>query len=391
MTSRDVLVLGVGGMGAAALAHIAGRGMRVIGVEQHDVPSDRGSSVGESRIIRKAYFEDERYVPLLHRAYELWHELESETDNTGRLFVRTGCLNLGPAAHPSIRGVLDSVTRHRLPHERLSDVDVRDRFPAFRPAMGDVGVYEADAGYLRVEACTRAHARLADSKGAELRTNATVQALEVHASGVRATLHDGNVIEAKHLVITAGAWLASGHALRELAMDLPPLVVERQVQFWFRPLDEELARTPAMPVFVHFVADRAYYGVPLGDGLPVPTSEPGLKVCRHHGGAATTADALDRSVHDADEATVRDYLRAHLPNGDGPTLMTRVCMYTNTPDQNFVVGRHPRWPHVVVLGGFSGHGYKMASVMGEIAADLVEHGRSSFDLAIFDPSRFAGT
>jgi sarcosine oxidase len=384
----DVLVLGVGGMGAAALAHLAGRGLRVVGVEQDDVPSQRGSSVGETRVIRKAYFEDPRYVPLIARAYELWRALEEESAAAAPLLVQTGILNLGPADHPAIRGVLESATQHHLPHARLSADDVRARFPAFVPAPGDIGVYEDDGGYLRAEACTLAHARLALARGAELRTRTTVQALAVDASGVRATLHDGEVIEAKSLVVSAGAWLASAPARHEIARDLTPLTVERQVQLWFRPLREDLARAPAMPAFIHFVGDRAYYGVPLADPLPLATApEPGLKVARHHGGDTTTADTLDRAVREGDIEDVRGYLRAHMPNGDGPTLLARVCMYTNTPDQHFLVGPHPRWPHVVVLGGFSGHGYKMASVMGEIAADLVEHGRSDFDLALFDPGR----
>jgi glycine/D-amino acid oxidase-like deaminating enzyme len=187
--------------------------------------------------------------------------------------------------------------------------------------------------------------------------------------------------------VSAGAWLGSAPALREIAASLPPLTVVRQVQLWFRPHDAELARTPKMPAFIHFVRDRAHYGIPLADPLPLATREPGLKVCRHHGGAVTTADTLDRAVRDEDVESVREYLRAHLPNGDGPALMGRVCMYTNTPDHNFIVGLHPRFPRVVVLGGFSGHGFKMASVVGEITADLVERGRTPFDIGMFDPAR----
>ena len=216
-----------------------------------------------------------------------------------------------------------------------------------------------------------------------------MRALEIDTQSVRATLHDGEVLDAKSLVVAAGAWLAGDPALRDLACDLPPLVVERQVQLWFRPHSAELARPPSMPTFIHFVEDGAYYGVPLADPLPLSTREGGLKVCRHHGGSVTAPDTLDRTVHPTDIDDVRRYLRTHLPNGDGVPLSSRVCMYSNTPDQHFVVGMHPRWPHVVVLGGFSGHGYKMASVIGEIAADLVEHRRSPFDLDLFDPTRFA--
>lgn len=374
----DVLVLGVGGMGAAALAHLAGRGLSAIGVEQDDVPSLRGSSVGQTRIIRKAYYEDERYVPLLHRAYELWHELEKEGET---LYVRTGCLNLGPAEHPDVRGVLESARLHSLAHERLDTAEVKRRFPAFVPSDGDIGVYEEDAGYLRVEACTNAHAKLAQKRGAELRTRARVTSLSL-TDGVHVTLASGEEIRAKKLVLSAGAWLASP-LFAPLASDLPRLDVTRQLQLWFEPKDEALARAPKMPAFIHFVPDRAYYGLPLID------ESPGIKVCRHHGGETTAADALDRNLRPEDERDVRSYIDLYLPNAGGPLVHAQPCMYTSTPDCHFVVGKHPREENVVVLGGFSGHGYKMASVIGEIAAELVIDGKTKLDIGLFDPTRFS--
>jgi sarcosine oxidase len=369
----DVLVLGVGGMGAAALAHLAGRGIKVVGIEQDDVPSLFGSSVGQTRIIRKAYFEDARYVPLLHRSYELWRELEAGSGQS--LYMRTGCLNLGPAKHRDIEGVLESVRVHGLPHELLDESALRERFP-FVPARGDIGVFEEDAGYLRVEACTEAHAKLAIRRGAELRTNTRVAQVDLASHAVRATLENGELVEARSLVLSAGPWLPK----LGLAEGLPPLVVTRQVQLWFGArADFPNAR---MPAFIHFTGDRAYYGLPMtNDGAP------GVKVCRHHGGEPTTPEALDRALRPSDEADVRRYIDAHLPGAAGPVVHSRVCMYTTTPDSNFVVGLHPRHPNVVVLGGFSGHGYKMASVMGEIAADLATTGRTAHDIALFDPAR----
>ena len=382
-TQFDVLVLGVGGMGAAALDHLASRGVSVVGVEQGDVPNDRGSSVGETRVIRKAYFEDPRYVPLLERAYVLWGELEAHVGE--QLLVRTGCLNLGLPDHPAIRGVRESVALHALPHVLLSAAEVRARFPALQPAAGEVGVFEDDGGYLRVEACTRAHARRAVDQGATLLTRTRVVELAIGATGVRASLDNGTSITANRVVISAGPWLASAPALRQIA-DTLPLEIERQVQLYFAPHAPELVTAPALPAFIHFDADRAFYGVPLhGDA----GHEPALKVCRHHGGEKTTADALDRTVHDSDVEPVRAFMRAHLPTGDGALLRSRVCMYTNTPDQHFIIGALPERPHVVLLGGFSGHGYKLASVIGEIAADLATTGKSAFDLGLFSPERFA--
>lgn len=377
---HDALVLGLGGMGAAALAHLAARGLSVVGVDQDPVPSVRGSSVGETRIIRKAYAEDPRYVPLLLRAYVLWTELESRSKRS--LFTRVGCLNLGPADHPAIVGVLESARRHGLAHERLGPAELRRRFSVV-PSPGDLGVFEQDAGYLAVEACTQAHLDWAVAGGARV-VHARVAGLEVEPSSVRATLDDGTTVIADRAVVAAGPWLASAPALRALAAHLP-LVVERQVQLWFQPADPVAASAPALPTFIHFVEGGPFYGIPRDPSHAVPAA----KVCRHHGGASTTADAVDRTVSAADEATVRSYLLAHLPTADGPLLRSHVCMYTNTPDEHFLVGLLQSAPRVVLLGGFSGHGYKMASVMGEIAADLVQQGRSAFDLGMFDPWRFS--
>ena len=396
----DVVVLGVGGMGAAALDHLAGRGAKVIGIEQDDVPSERGSSAGDTRVIRKAYFEDSRYVPLLERAYVAWRELEAHAREP--LLETTGCINLGPADHPAIVGVRESAKHHHLAHEVLDAAAVKARFPAFVPNANDVGVFEAEGGFLRVEACTRAHARRAVERGATLRTRTRVTALSLDGGAgggkggapVRVTLEDGTVVEADRAVVSAGAWLASAPAFRPIAARLP-LVVQRQVQLWFRPLDAHATRPGQLPAFIHFgthsgdgaagSADRIFYGIPLHGERG---EEPALKVCRHGGGESTTADGLDRVLRDDDVEQVRAWMRDHLPAGNGELLRSRVCMYTTTPDGHFVIGALREHPQVVVLGGFSGHGYKMASVIGEIAADLTTTGGTPFDLGLFDPARF---
>jgi sarcosine oxidase len=331
-------------------------------------------------VIRKAYLEDPRYVPLLVRAYELWRELEERSLEP--LYVRTGCLVLGPKEHAAVRGTRESAELHGLPHQVLSEREVRARL-SLVPSSGDEGVFEEDAGFLRVEACTAAHARWAMASGAVVRTHARVAELDLGAGRVRATLDGGEVVTADRLVVSAGAWLASAPGLAELARGLP-LVVERQVQLWFRSRAPEATRPPSLPVFIHFTPTGTFYGVPPDEAHEAPL----VKVCRHHGGETTSADELDRVVRASDEGTVRAYLRAHLPAADGALERARVCMYTNTPDEHFLVGAHPRWPQVTVLGGFSGHGYKMASVMGEVAADLVTSGQSRFDLGMFRVGRF---
>ncbi len=381
----DVLVLGVGGMGASALAHLAARGLRVVGVEQGDVPNDRGSSTGETRVIRKAYYEDPRYVPLLHRAYASWAELEKRVGD--ELYVRTGCLSFGPRGHASLDGVRASVDQHGLPHEVLSASRLRERFPAFAPGPDDEGIYEEDAGFLRVEACTRAYATIAREDGAELVTGVRVSALELAKGRVTAALSNGRVVVARRLVVSAGPWLASSEVTRELRADIP-LEVTRQVQLFFEPASGRAHEVlpGAFPAFLRFDEDRAFYGIPLHGEGGAPRA---LKVCRHHGGIPSTPETLDREVHASDVDDVRAFVARYLPAGDGPLLRSRVCMYTNTPDGHFVVGRHPAHANVVLLGGFSGHGFKMASVLGEIAASLSVDESPPFDLGLFSPTRFA--
>lgn len=369
----DVVVVGVGGFGSAALYHLAHRGLNAVGVESHGVPHGQGSSTGESRVIRKAYFEDPRYVPLLHRAYELWRDLEAATG--ARLVEKVGCLTFGAADHPAVRGAQQSVREHRLPHELLGADAIAARFPLFAPAAGDVGVYEVDAGWLHVEACTTAHAREAERHGARLLCPARVVGLDTDAAGVDVEIEgpDGAVqrLRAERVVVAGGPWLAHDPVLRAFAGPLA-LKVERQVQLWFPHAGQ------APPCFIHFGERGAFYGIP-GAGE--------LKACRHHGGVVTDPDVVDRNVVDGDIDDVRAFLQRHAPAADGAPLRSKVCLYTNTDDENFLIGPSPASARVVVVGGCSGHGYKMASVIGETAADLVMTGRSPFDLGLFSPQR----
>lgn len=372
----DVVVIGLGAMGSAALMHLARRGVRVVGIEQHGLGHDRGSSTGESRIIRKAYFEDPRYVPLLERSYALWRELEHETSTS--LLTTTGCLTMGRPSHPAIIGVKRSVHEHGLAHELLDAGEIRRRFPVFAPHDDDVGVFEAEGGVLSPEACNRAHVDVARRHGASLILKERVVDVGIGTAGATVTTEQGTRIMARHVVVASGPWWATQPFLRDLAR---PLVVTRQVQCWFGAGD--VVDVSAMPAFIQFSDDLtapAFYGLP-------PHGGRGVKVCRHGGGARTTADTVDREVHASDVDEVRGYLRRHLLTVDGPAEHTKVCLYTMTPDEHFIVGTHPAHDHVVVLGGFSGHGFKMASAIGEIAADLVEHGASSVDLGLFDPAR----
>lgn len=358
----DVVVIGLGAMGAASLFHLAKAGVRAVGIEQHDIPHALGSSYGSSRVIRKAYFEDARYVPFLERSYALWRELEQDSGES--LYTRTGCINLGPREHPDLRSVVGTVTTHALPYELLNARAIHERFPAFRVDDDVVGVYEEDAGILAPERCTIAHVDGAKRRGARVHVHERVIDMRMRADGVD-VVTDKRTIACAHVVRAMGPWL--GHAR---------LHVTRQMQLWFAPPNEAFA----IPVFIQFGRDRegTYYGMPPHEGQ-------GVKVCRHGGGVTTTPDTIDRDVRDADVEDVRGYLRRSLPAlARQPLTRSAVCMYTMTPDANFVVGRDER---VTVLGGFSGHGFKMASVVGEIASELATNGRTRFDVSFFDPAR----
>jgi len=372
-------------MGAAALRELARRGCAVLGLEARELGHALGSSHGHSRVIRKAYFEDPRYVPLLERGYALWRQLEAETGES--LLLTTGGLHLGHPDGPGLRGVRASATTHALAHEILGPAELRHRFPQFRVDDDEVGVFEPDAGILAPECAVSALVRAARARGAEIRDGEPVLGVSAEVDRVRVTTVAGEHV-ARALVVCAGPWLAGrgpGAALFApgASLHVPvPLVVERQVQLWLAPRDDAAFEPGAFPVFIHFRAGRAFYGMPR-------FGRAGVKVCRHHGGASVDPETVDRRVLGEDEAVVRGYVRASLPDADGPLLAGEVCMYTTTPDEHFVIGPHPTAPHVFVAGGFSGHGFKLAPLVGEVMAELVTGGATPHAIAFFDPRRFA--
>jgi sarcosine oxidase len=354
-TTCDVIVLGLGGMGSAAAYHLAGRGLRVAGVEQFTPAHDRGSSHGGTRIIRKAYFEDPSYVPLLLRAYELWRELDPS------LLRVTGGLMLSRAGEPVFAGALASARQHGLAHEVYDAGALRRRYPSLRVADDLVGLYEADAGVLLPEACVRAHLAGAAARGADLRFGARVAAWEPGA--VR--LATGEVLRAPRLVVAAGAWARDLLGL--------PLRIERQWVMWVPPL------APDLPVFIWSVGSPVARDI---YGLPDVTGQ-GYKVGFHHGGETIDPDAPRRPVSAEEVAALRGVLRAHIPALDAEPLATGTCMYSNTPDEHFALGLLPGEPGVAVAAGFSGHGFKFCSVVGEILADLACEGGTRHPIGPF--------
>jgi sarcosine oxidase len=370
----NAIVLGVGGMGSAALFELARRGRRVLGLEQFVPGHDRGSSHGQTRVIRKAYYEHPDYVPLLRRAYERWYDLEQRCGR--RLLVECGCLSIGPPGGEVVPGVLRAVAEHGLPIESLTAAELRRRFPPFRFGDDVAAVLERDAGFLYVEECVRAYADEARRLGADLRADEAVVSWAPTAGGV-AVRTANDVYAADRLVITAGAW--AGRVLAGLGL---PLTVLRKVLLWFGTSAAAALRRDVFPIYMAETPAGFYYGFPIIDGQ-------GHKVARHDGGAPADPVTLDRTVSAADAEECRAFLHAHLPAADGPLRAGQVCMYTVTPDHHFVIDRHPAYPQVVIAAGFSGHGFKFASVVGEVLADLAEHGRTGLPIGRFRIDRFA--
>ena len=353
----DVIVVGVGGMGSAACWQLARRGQRVLGLERFDIPHSMGSSHGISRIIRLPYYEDPAYVPLLHRAYALWAEAERATGE--ELLVTTGSIDAGPEDDPLFQGALASARLHGLAHEVLDGAAVNDRFPGYRLPHASRAVFQPQGGLIASERAIVAHVRAAQAAGAVIQARERVLDWEVKPSGTVEVRTSKGTYEAGRLVLTAGAWM--GELAPALAGQAVP---ERQVLAWLHPLRPELFTPDVFPVFNLQVAEGRYYGFPVYE-------VPGFKFGRyHHRGEVSTADGMRREIDDADEALLRQFGERYFPEGSGSTMGLRTCLFTNTPDEHFILDRHPAHPQVVLASPCSGHGYKFCSVIGEILADL---------------------
>ena len=372
----DVIVVGLGAMGSSACYHLARRGVRVLGLEQFDIPHALGSSHGYSRMIRMAYYEHPDYVPLLRRAYALWRELEAESGQT--LLHETGGIYMGPPEGEVVKGTVEAARRHGLEHEELSWAELGRRFPQFVVPEKFTGVWEPRAGFLLPEKVVAAQAEGALRAGADLRGRETVVKWEADGKGVVVTTNKGGYA-AGRLVVCGGPW-AGGLGCGMGA----ELVVTRQVLGWVWPRRPERFKFGEFPVWGIEAADGS-----LSYGFPMMPDNPGLKVARHGRGPETDPDHVARNATAADEAEVRDILRRNIPDGDGPLLSVRVCMYTNSPDGHFIIDTHPEQPRVTLACGFSGHGFKFASVVGEILADLATSGATALPAQFLGLSRFA--
>jgi sarcosine oxidase len=378
MTTFDVIVIGLGGMGSAAAYQLARRGRRVLGIDRHSAAHDQGSSHGRSRIIRQAYLEHPDYVPLLLRAYELWAQIEQESQQ--HLMTLTGGLMMGSAQSAVVTGSLLSAKDYGLPYEMLDAPEIRRRFPPLRPSQDTIALYETKAGFVDPEATVKAHLERAAQLGATLRFEEPVLGWN-SANLVTVTTAKGTY-QADRLVIAPGAW-----ASEMLGVELP-LLVERQVLYWFEPKGGvEAFLSDRFPVYIWDLEGEerlhGFYGFPAqGAG------QEGVKIAFFYKGVACTPETIDRQIYDDEVQQMRDCIADRIPALNSRCLKAVTCMYTCTPDHHFVVGQHPQHENVIIASPCSGHGYKFASVMGEILADLAIEGKTRHSLGLFDPGRF---
>jgi sarcosine oxidase len=370
----DAIVVGLGAMGSAALYHLATRGLRVMGVDRFEPPHLHGSTHGRTRIIREAYYEHPCYVPIVQRAYELWSELERASGQT--LFVKTGGLMIGPPEGTLFTGALRSAREHGLPYTVLEPDQLHRRYPGFRVPDGSMALHEPRAGLLFPELIIETHLALAARAGATIRTGVTVSKWSAGDGGTR-VVTDAGTMRARALILATGPWLPALVAELEL-----PLEVERQLFHWFEPSSHpewyDAAHSPIS--LIEYAHDRFF--------ATFPNVGHGVKAGIHHEGAVIDPDAPRAPASDAEGAEMHELLASYLPQAAGRILDRATCLYTNTPDHDFLIDRHPAHANVILASPCSGHGFKFSSAIGEILADLATKGGSEFDLRPFSLARF---
>ena len=370
----DCIVIGVGGMGSSAVYNLAKRGQKVLGLEKFDIPHSEGSSHGVNRIIRLAYYEHPSYVPLLRRAYEMWSEIEAIAHE--QLLYKVGSIDTAPSGHEVFEGSLESCLEHDIPHEVLDHKQINERFPGYEMPPGQMGLYQADGGFVLSERSIVAYVNAAVLESAEIHARESVIKWEPEGDGVR-VFTDRTEYTADRLVITAGAWAAGMVPfLEKLA------VPERQVLAWLQPTKPSLFAPENFPVFNAYFQEGRYYGFPVF-GIP------GFKIGRyHHLEEVADPDHMEREVTKEDEDILRAAASRYFPKANGTLMTLKTCLFTNTPDEHFIIDKLPGLPQVTVAAGFSGHGFKFASVVGEIVGDLAINGETSHNIDLLKIDRF---
>ncbi len=374
----DIIVAGVGSMGAAACYELAQKGHRVLGIDQYNIPHDKGSHGGQSRIIRKAYFEHPDYVPLLQRAYEKWDMLERKTGE--KVYYETGLLYIGPAGHPVMKGVREAARLHDIAINKASP----EKFPQFNTDEKDELLLEPKAGFLLPGKAISLLAAQALQKGAVIHTGEKILEWKKEKACITVTT-DKAVYECGKLIITAGAW--TGKLLKELQV---PLKVTRQIVMWVKPEKPEQFLPSHFPCWLIASENRegAYYGFPYLSGKEF--GEPaGLKLALHFPFEETDADNVNREISKAETDELINGLKKYFPAVAAEVVAAKTCLYTNSPDENFVIDFLPGYDNDVTIAcGFSGHGFKFATVVGEILTDMLIAGKTNLPVEFLSLRRF---
>ena len=379
----DIIVIGVGSMGASTCYFLSQRGYKILGLEQFDIPHEQGSHAGQSRIIRKAYFEHPAYVPLLNRAYENWKTFEAETGNT--IYHRTGLLYAGNPDHTMLKGVKQSASTYNIPLENFKPASITKLFPQFNIPAGFEILFEPDAGFVTPEKSILLYTKEAIKKGAAIHTKEKVLEWKKEGAGVVVNT-DKNIYRGNKLIITAGAW--AGKMIPALESKLK---ITRQFIAWVKPkklLDFTLHNFPCWMI-ADDIKPGVYYGFP---ALPVATfgGPEGIKLAHHYPGLVTDPDNVNRQTTNEDIENLKYVLDKYLPGTFDSVLSAKTCLYANSPDEHFIIDKLPGYEnHVTIACGFSGHGFKFVSVIGEILADLATEDKTGFPIEFLNAKRFA--
>jgi len=372
----DVIILGLGAHGSSAAYHLSKNDIKVCGIDKFVPPHAFGSSHGQSRIIRQAYHESPMYVPLVKEAYTLWNELENISGK--KLLLKTGGLILGNENAMVIKGARLSAETHNVPYEYLISKEIAKRFPALKPTEDTVAVVEQSAGILFPEKCIKTNLDLANKNGARLLFGEAVQSIKQKNNHVEIVTNK-NVFQTEKLIVSVGAWL--NDLLPELKL---PLNIKRQVLFWFKNENKQMQQfiePEQLPIFIwEYSSPHIFYGFPnLGSGI---------KIALHHEGQSIHPDLLSKEVYEDEIKQMKNILDKYF-NVDTRFSSSDVCMYTNTPDEHFIIDYYPSHQNIIIASPCSGHGFKFSSAIGKILCDMTLEKQLSFDISPFSINRFS--
>lgn len=371
----EVIVVGAGSMGMSAGYHLADKGVKTLLIDAFDPPHSKGSHNGDTRLIRHACGEGLSYVPLALRAQALWDDLQNKTNE--RIFSKTGVVTFGPKDSLFVQTAIEGGQKYALNVDTLSADEINTRWPGITVPSDQIGCYEPDAGVLFAENCIRTLKRLALDRGADIAINSPVMNIDVYENSVK--VHTATeTFSSDKLIITGGAWNKTILDDLDLNINIQP---SRQTIAWFDSNDI-LYKSDGFPGFFADVGTGVYYGFPSIDGS-------GLKIGRYDNG-----DPIDPSyynnefgAYEKDERDITNFLNKYMQQASGNINIGKTCMFTNTPDENFVIDKHPKHDHIAIAAGFSGHGYKFSSAVGEVLSELVTTGETKQDISLFKATR----